>query len=113
MLIKCYFPFLQEEIEFGNEQVLVKSRHRLMCLAFSSSLFMVKRGHRRREEIGGWNEGLFHHRKVHTDWRGGDAGHLRSILKHLKDCHVEERVGFFFVELESQMLQRIQLTIPA
>ena len=77
------------------------------------SLFIVKRGHRRREEIGGWNEGLFHHRKVHTDWRGGDAGHLRSILKHLKDCHVEERVGFFFVELESQMLQRIQLTIPA
>ena len=74
MLIKCYFPFLQEEIEFGNEQVLVKSRHRLMCLAFSSSLFIVKRGHRRREEIGGWNEGLFHHRKVRTDWRGGDAG---------------------------------------
>ena len=40
-------------------------------------------------------------------------GHLRSVLKHLKDCHVEEGVGFFFVELESQMLQRIQLTIPA
>ena len=44
-----------------------------MCLAFSSSLFILKRGHRRREAIGGWNEGLFHDRKVHTDWRGGDA----------------------------------------
>lgn len=44
-----------------------------MCLAFSSSLFILKRGHRRREAIGGWNEGLFRDRKVHRNWRGGDA----------------------------------------
>lgn len=107
------FLSFRKKVSLEVNSCLVRADIRLMCLAFSSSLFILKRGHRRREEIGGWNEGLFRDRKVHTDWRGFDAGHLRSILKHLKDCHVEERVGFFFVELESQMLQRIPLTIPA
>lgn len=111
--LNVIFLSFRKKLSLEINRCLLKADIHLMCLAFSSSLFILKRGHRRREEIGGWNEGLFHHRNVHTDWRGGDAGHLRSILKHLKDCHVEERVGFFFVELESQMLQRIQLTIPA
>lgn len=59
----------------------------------------MKRGHKRREEIGGWSKDLFHDKDVRLG-RKRLKGHLRALLKHLKDCQVEEGVCSFYVELE-------------
>lgn len=65
----------------------------------------MKRRYRRREEIGGASEGLFHAWRYIQTREEVTRGHLKFVLKHLKDCHVEEGVVFFFVELEPQMQQ--------
>ena len=92
---------------------LVRADTGPMFLVLGSRLFILKRRHRRKEEIGGASEGLFHDREVHTDQRGGDLGAHEICLETSEGLSCGRRSWFLLCGTRTTNAAVNPVTIPA